>query len=172
VKFFVGGPMQHAEHPDGFDPHLRHLLSSIIKSLETDHIEVLSAHVTEEFGGYDARGQAGPVTQRDFNWMRMCDIYIAVLPAGADHLSYRSDGTYVELGWASALRKPIVLVSDPGVEHSVVVQGLGALCEVYFVALEDIEISSERIVEVVRAASAAMMLPRSISDNEKQHSAS
>jgi nucleoside 2-deoxyribosyltransferase len=154
VKIFVGGPMQHAMHPDGFDPRLRHLLSSIVKVLETNDVRVLSAHMAEDFGEYDAHGQAGLVTRRDFEWMRACDIYVAVLPAGADQLSYRSDGTHVELGWASALGKPILLVSNSGVDHSLVVQGLGELCLVHCTPLEDVEISPERIMDAVYAASA------------------
>jgi nucleoside 2-deoxyribosyltransferase len=141
--------MQHAVHSGGFDPRLRHLLSSIIKVLQTNHVVVFSAHVVEDFCKYDANGEAGSVTRRDFDWMRECDIYVAVLPAGPDDLSYRSDGTHVELGWASALGKPILLLSSSGIDHSLVVQGLWELCAFHFARLEDVEISPERIMEFI-----------------------
>jgi nucleoside 2-deoxyribosyltransferase len=144
--------MQHAVDDDGFDPRLRHLLSSVIKVLESNNISVFSAHMAENFGGHDASGQAGAVAQRDFRWMLECDVYLAVLPAGTDNASYRSDGTYVELGWASALGKPILLATSSSVDHSLLVQGLGSIGRVWIVNLEDIQLSPERIIPVVRVA--------------------
>jgi len=144
--------MQHAVDEDGFDPRLRRLFSSVINALESNGVSVFSAHVAEAFGGYDACGQAEMVTRRDFEWMNACDVYVAVLPAAADNLPYRSDGSYVELGWASALGKPILLVSIPGLDHSLLVHGLGVLGRIHSVSIEDIEISPERIVEALHAA--------------------
>ncbi len=151
MKVFLGGPMQHAVDRNGFDPRLRHVLSTTIKVLESNGIFVFSAHMAEDFGGYDAAGKEDIVAQRDFEWMSQCDVYVAVLPAGSDNLPYRSDGTHVELGWASALRKPIILISSIGVLHSVLVQGLRILSPVRCMELEGLEMSPESILEVLHA---------------------
>jgi nucleoside 2-deoxyribosyltransferase len=64
--------------------------------------------------------------------MQKCDVFIALLPKSSDGKLARSDGTHVELGWASALGKPIILVVDSDVEGetSHLVKGLGAVAHV------------------------------------------
>jgi nucleoside 2-deoxyribosyltransferase len=149
MKVFLGGPIQHAVDPNGFDVRLRYLLLSVNKTLESNRVPVFSAHIAEDFGGYDALGKEDMIAKRDFDWIQECDVYVAVLPAGQDGKLYRSDGTFVELGWASALRKPIILISCNQTAHSVLVQGLGTLSPVRYMSLEDLETSPSSLIEVL-----------------------
>lgn len=58
-------------------------------------------------------------TPLDFREMERCDVVIA----------YPGDscGVAVELGWASALRKRVILVLEEGVSYSPLIEGLGTL---------------------------------------------
>ena len=44
-----------------------------------------------------------------------CDIYVAILSTNENKEFIRSDGTFIEIGWAYALNKPIVLIVDEDV---------------------------------------------------------
>jgi nucleoside 2-deoxyribosyltransferase len=92
--------------------------------------KVLSAHLYENFGEMDVSGRVQEVCSRDFQWMRQCDLFVAVLPLDRDGNVICSSGTSVELGWASAMGKPIVLVCDPEAKYSHLVIGLDAVARV------------------------------------------
>jgi nucleoside 2-deoxyribosyltransferase len=127
----VGGPIQYALDAAGnFDRTLETVVRAITTSVAADGLRVLSAHLTEGFGEEDVRGKSLEVARRDYNWMSDCDVFVAVLPAGADGRPYRSDGTCVEIGWAAALGRPVVLVVDARAEYSHLVQGLSAITSV------------------------------------------
>jgi nucleoside 2-deoxyribosyltransferase len=128
---FVGGPIQHAIARDGtFDRRARSAIASAIAALESGGHRVLSAHVFEQFGKMDMAGLFREVCQRDYAWMRQCDAFVAVLPLDSRGEVIHSGGTSVELGWASALGKPIVLVCDPAPRYSHLVLGLDAVARV------------------------------------------
>lgn len=59
------------------------------------------------------------ITMRDRHDCLTCDAMLVYLK-GADKVSI---GTMIELGWADALRKPIVLVMEPGNIHEHVIAG-------------------------------------------------
>jgi len=108
---FLGGPIQHALHGGIFDGEMKEVLEIIIRALEEAGFTVLSAHRHEEFGKISMEGRSCEVTERDFQWMLDCDVFVAVLPSVNGEL-LRTDGTCIELGWASALRKPVVMIRD------------------------------------------------------------
>ncbi|MFF5126128.1 hypothetical protein ACFY41_04220 [Streptomyces syringium] len=111
VSVFVGGPIQHAIHQDGFHEPLRHAIHDVIETVTAVNGTVFSAHVAEKFGVDTPLFSPDQVSVRDFGWMRRCDVFVPVLPVGADGDLMRTDGTHIELGWASALSKPIVVVT-------------------------------------------------------------
>ncbi|WP_217145849.1 nucleoside 2-deoxyribosyltransferase [Streptomyces sp. AC627_RSS907] len=111
VSVFVGGPIQHAIQDDGFHQPLRHAIRDIIDAVAAVNGTVFSAHVAEKFGVDTALFSPDQVSVRDFDWMRRCDVFVPVLPVDAAGELMRTDGTHVELGWASALGKPIVVVT-------------------------------------------------------------
>lgn len=131
-SILVGGPIQHACSPCGFDRALEKTIRDVITVLETAGHRVCSAHRVEEFGCRTHEWTPEEVTVRDHGWIEECDAFVAVLPRTSRDEVYRTDGTHVELGWASALRKPILLVADrpelPPYSH--LVRGLAALARV------------------------------------------
>ncbi|WP_055564931.1 nucleoside 2-deoxyribosyltransferase [Streptomyces atriruber] len=111
VNVFVGGPIQHAIRDDGFHQPLQHAIGDIIAAVSAAHGTVFSAHVAEKFGVDTPNFSPDQVSVRDFGWMRRCDVFVPVLPVDAAGELMRTDGTHVELGWASGLGKPIVVVT-------------------------------------------------------------
>ncbi|MFD6433664.1 nucleoside 2-deoxyribosyltransferase [Streptomyces venezuelae] len=132
VKVFVGGPIQHAIRDDGFHQPLQHAIGAIIESVSAAHGTVFSAHVAEKFGVDTPLFSPDQVSVRDIGWMRRCDVFVPVLPVDAAGELMRTDGTHVELGWASALNKPVVVVTPtplaPNASH--LLRGLPSVADV------------------------------------------
>lgn len=128
---FVGGPIQHAMSPAGdFHRPTRTVIEAAIAGLKDEGYKVLSAHVHEKFGEMDVSDKFQEVCSRDYAWMRQCDVFVAILPLNQGGKVIHSAGTSVELGWASAMGKPIVLVCDPTPIYSHLVIGLDAVARV------------------------------------------
>ncbi|MFJ3599693.1 MULTISPECIES: hypothetical protein [unclassified Streptomyces] len=142
INVFVGGPIQYAIEGDGFYSPLRRTLHSIIEAVQQANGTVFSAHVAEKFGVDTPLFSPQQVSVRDFDWMRRCDVFVPVLPVLGDDL-LRTDGTHVELGWASALRKPIKLVTRqplvPGASH--LLRGLPEIAEVSL--FDDVDVAGD-----------------------------
>ncbi|TWP46110.1 hypothetical protein FKR81_36870 [Lentzea tibetensis] len=134
LNVFVGGPIQHAIQGTGFHDPLRDAISDVIEAVRIANGTVFSAHEAERFGADTARFTPDQVAVRDFSWMRRCDVFVPVLPVDESGELLRTDGTHVELGWASALDKPIVVVtSAPVSEHaSHLLRGLRSAARVSF----------------------------------------
>ncbi|MFO0572410.1 MAG: nucleoside 2-deoxyribosyltransferase [Polyangia bacterium] len=122
----VGGPIQHALVGALFSPVVRRQIEGVLEQIRATGAAVLSAHVVEEYGLKTAQLTPDAVSRRDFAWMRACDLFVAVLPVDADGTLLRTDGTYVELGWASALGKPVLVLVPDAAQHGLshLVQGL------------------------------------------------
>jgi nucleoside 2-deoxyribosyltransferase len=149
ITVFVGGPIQHALNSMGFNQSLRQVIVRVIEALEADGFGVFSAHRDEEFGAVDTRGKSAWVTKRDFLWMNSCDVFVAILPSLGSSL-LRTDGTFIELGWASALRKPIVMVLCLESECSHLVSGLGAVTNVLMLDFDEVVAAPELLIRSVR----------------------
>jgi hypothetical protein len=139
-RVFIGGPIVQAIVRGQFDTNLKHLISAVVAVLAEDGFEVASAHVAEQFGQTREASDSHSIVARDFNWMTWCDAFVAVLPAGADGGVVRTDGTHVELGWASALRKNIIVVSPVPVPASYghMIRGLSSFPQVAFLDIDDV----------------------------------
>ncbi|MER5930851.1 nucleoside 2-deoxyribosyltransferase [Streptomyces sp. NPDC002054] len=132
VNVFVGGPIQHALHEGGFHTPLRHAIHDVIESVSAAKGTVFSAHVAEKFGVDTPLFTPEQVSVRDLGWMRRCDVFVPVLPVDTDGDLMRTDGTHVELGWASGLGKPIVVVTPVplAANASHLLRGLPAVADV------------------------------------------
>ena len=95
---------------------------------------VHSAHRVENFGEMDISGKSNAITKRDYDWMISCDIFIAFLPDENGEI-LRTDGTCVELGWASSLGKPIILLRGKS-QARPLIDGLDAIATVNIVMIE------------------------------------
>jgi hypothetical protein len=127
----------------------------VIASLTLDGHAVLSAHIHENFGEMDVSGKSQQVCLRDFGWMKQCDLFIAVLPLDESQNVIHSSGTAIELGWASALGKPVVLVCHPAPKYSHLILGLHAVtCTIA------LDINRSDLGEAVREAVALLLTSR------------
>jgi len=152
LTVFVGGPIQYASG-DGhatFDRRLRAQIEATHDHLSRLGVRVLSAHLAERFGA----GQVptpSEVTHRDLTYMRQSDVYVAVLPLSDDG-PYRTDGTHVELGWATALNVPVVILWDTeGAErYSFLVRGLAAAGLAVFVDISAFEADPGTLLQALR----------------------
>jgi nucleoside 2-deoxyribosyltransferase len=93
---------------------------------------VFSAHHNEDWGaGWLPADQCTPA---DFLAMRATDLVVAVLGEPL------SGGVAVELGWASAFTKPVVLVGARSGARSPLVAGLGTITPVTVVEYDDFRV--------------------------------
>lgn len=139
-EIFVGGPFQHAINSEnGFDANLRLLIESFIEIIEKAGYKILSAHRAELFGEISAKDSSSQVTKRDFLWIKSSQIFLAVLPIKEKGQLYRTDGTHIELGWASMLGKPVIILWDPDSAdiYSHLIRGLHTLTRVRFMSIRE-----------------------------------
>jgi len=91
--------------------------------------DVISAHVREDWGQNLMPPEE--FTPLDLNLIKECDLVIA-------YVDYQPSGVYVELGWASALKKKIIVLAEKPVSQlSPLVQGLSRITETVIISFED-----------------------------------
>ncbi len=149
---FLGGPIQQAVDMNGqFNGNLKNLIIDLIDVFETSDIEVLSAHAAESFGDSTPH-DSGDITARDYRWMQLCDVYIAIFFKNGHNDYIKSDGTHIELGWASAMGKPIILIGDnlPNEQNSHLVRGLGTIASVEFMELKEVVLNPANLITSVQ----------------------
>lgn len=109
---FLGGPFQHVIGTGKeCESVFRRRFEEIYRILSQE-FTICSAHHAEEYGKVTPQLSPEQIVTRDHGWMMICDLYVAVIPSDEGGNPLRSDGTCIEIGWASALRKPIVLLAD------------------------------------------------------------
>jgi nucleoside 2-deoxyribosyltransferase len=138
-RVFIGGPIQHALEDGRIESGLAQTLAGFTQAFERRGCAVFSAHVAEGWGASTAKFSPEQVTRRDYAWIRQADIYICVLPAKDDGSIWPSGGTHVELGWASALGVPILILWEPAVaeQYSHLFRGLHAVAPVKYTTIRD-----------------------------------
>ncbi|GKX29157.1 hypothetical protein SH1V18_16370 [Vallitalea longa] len=77
-------------------------ITNLIQYLERKGYDVHNAHKRESWGKNFMSPEE--CTKIDFDEIKSCDLFIAFLGKSA------SPGTHIEIGWASAFGKPIVLL--------------------------------------------------------------
>ncbi|MCK4327328.1 MAG: nucleoside 2-deoxyribosyltransferase [Candidatus Diapherotrites archaeon] len=131
MRIFLAGPFTAKICPD--EGAMRHddisLVQGLISLFEVKGHEVFSAHRREDYG----RALLPPheCTQKDYEEMKSCDIVVAH-PGNPP-----SGGVHIELGWASVLGKPSILLLEHGKDYSPLVHGLGSLSEVEYIHFKD-----------------------------------
>jgi len=121
---FVCGPITEARNGQGLDEGLRSFLELVHQLLERAGIEVVSAHRDERWGHDEPPPEI--IAKRDFAWMKACSAAVMVLGTPAQPV-WRTDGTFMELGWATSVDKPVVLIGDLDSYRSPLVRGLPSL---------------------------------------------
>ncbi|MFY1831981.1 nucleoside 2-deoxyribosyltransferase [Myxococcus fulvus] len=123
---FLGGPFKSLVSPETgvMREQDQDRFMQLIHGLEGRGLRVFNAHRRESWG----REFLAPeeCTRLDFEEIRSSDAFIAFPGAPA------SPGTHVEIGWASALRKPLILFLEGGKEYAFLVRGLHAVGNVRY----------------------------------------
>jgi methylase of polypeptide subunit release factors len=99
-----------------FADHVRSRYLRVMALLEENGFVVLSAHRADQFGEAE---WIADFMERDLAWVEDCDVQLVMLPADERGEAYRTDGTMIEMGYALARGKPlIVLADDPDSEQN------------------------------------------------------
>ncbi len=85
-----------------FDNDYKEKLLKIIDHLRQAGFKVNSAHLKEDFG--NIKIQAADLVNRDLDDIMHCDYFIALLDENF------SGGVHIEIGWASILKKPVLIL--------------------------------------------------------------
>jgi nucleoside 2-deoxyribosyltransferase len=109
---FLCGPITNVIDAGAFNTSVRRLIERMAERLEGAGFSVLSAHRAELFGACIPERPLD-VFLRDWNFARTSDAMVVILPSDSEGRLIRSDGTFMELGWAVALQKPLFIVTDP-----------------------------------------------------------
>ena len=113
---------------------------SVIDCLGESGFKVFSAHATENFGDSSSHWTPEAIADRDFAWMQDADIYVAIIPKDQFGRLYRSEGTMIEIGWASALKTPVLLATHRDMldkRGSQLLRGLAAISRFSVLDLDD-----------------------------------
>lgn len=127
MKIFLGAPfydfMDHRENVMQGDK--RSLIRILIETVRHKGFELYNAHEREEWG----KDWYGPeqCTPLDYEAISRSDIFMA-MPGNPP-----SGGVHIELGWASAQGKPIILLLEAGKYYSNLVHGLPTITPVKIV---------------------------------------
>jgi nucleoside 2-deoxyribosyltransferase len=66
----------------------------------------------------------------DFKEISSCDLFVAFPGYPA------SPGTHIEIGWASTLKKPVILLLEQGKDYAFLVRGLGKVANVIYILFD------------------------------------
>jgi len=124
LNVLLGGPIQYISNSDNIiDTNKQGIIQSLINAMTSEGITVFSAHAEEQYGLKIPSVQE--VCRRDFKWMNNCDVFCLMALDNGEHI-VRSDGSCIELGWASSMNKPILILVDPDMldNASYLLQGL------------------------------------------------
>ncbi|ALK34578.1 nucleoside 2-deoxyribosyltransferase [Burkholderia plantarii] len=117
-RMFLGGPFKSLVDPATGTMSAEHInqFGRVIEHFEGRGWDVHCAHRREKWGREFMTPEQ--CTRIDYEQISQCDYFVAFPGAPA------SPGTHIELGWASALGKPIVLLLEAGRDYAYLVQGL------------------------------------------------
>lgn len=109
-KAFIGGPISHLMCEKGFTENFvkNHML--IMQILQEVGYQILSAHVIEDYGKEKIEPDE-VIVDRDLKWINEADVCVFLLPVRFNE-AIRTDGTYIELGYASAKCRNIICFWD------------------------------------------------------------
>jgi nucleoside 2-deoxyribosyltransferase len=154
---FLAGPFFQLVDPatGRMDATERQKIEKVLAHFEGRGWRVFNAHRREAWGTQFL--PAAECTRLDFAEISQSELFIAFPGSPA------SPGTHVEIGWASALGKPIVLLLEHGRQYAFLVTGLAAVADVEFVDfdhIDDIFGQLDDAVDRVLARTASRFWPR------------
>ena len=126
-KIFLAGPFKSLVHPEtgSMNHHEKQKLVNLIGFFESRGLSVHNAHKREGWGKNFMSPEE--CTKIDYKEISGCDLFIAFPGSPA------SPGTHIEIGWASALKKPVILLLEQDKDYAFLIQGLGEVANVTYV---------------------------------------
>jgi nucleoside 2-deoxyribosyltransferase len=126
-KVFLAGPFKSLVDAETgrMDDEQRRVFVDLIAIFEDRGYAVHNAHKREAWGERFMAPEE--CTRVDFEEIGSCDHFVALPGHPA------SPGTHVEIGWASALGKPLTLLLEENKEYAFLVRGLHAVADVQIV---------------------------------------
>ncbi|MDE0582890.1 nucleoside 2-deoxyribosyltransferase [Planococcus sp. A6] len=126
-KVFLAGPFKNLVDPKTgvMQSHEKQKLINLISFFEAKGFSVHNAHKREGWGKDFMTPEE--CTEIDFQEISTCDLFVAFPGSPA------SPGTHIEIGWASALNKPIILLLEEEKDYAFLIKGLGTVANVNFV---------------------------------------
>lgn len=118
---FVGGPLTNLMQTSA-NAKYKTLFETVVFEL-SKYATINCAHIEEKFG----RKLFSPnhIARRDLQWIRESDLLVFIFPiCNATSLPLRTDGTFIELGYASACRKEAIIFMPNHTCHSLLTQGI------------------------------------------------
>lgn len=108
---FICGPIIHMFRNGNFDTRMKHMLERVISVFNAKGWIVFSAHKAERFE-HNINIAPEEIRVRDFGWIDAADLVVFFFPTGADGLAVRTDGSFMELGYAISSKKEIVIFTE------------------------------------------------------------
>ncbi len=126
-KVFIAGPFKSMVNPKTgvMESHEKQKILNLIAFFEEKGFSVHNAHKREGWGKDFMTPEE--CTKMDFNEISTCDLFVG-FPG-----SPPSPGTHIEIGWASALNKPVILLLEEGKEYAFLIKGLNTVANVTFI---------------------------------------
>jgi nucleoside 2-deoxyribosyltransferase len=122
LRIFLAAPFSRYLLEKNFLSYAYDQIALLLSTLRSHGYNVFSAHEREEYGQKLMSPEM--CTRLDFEEITQADVVLAAI-------SDNSYGVCVELGWASALNKPIILFNPSGSKYSSpLVEGIGELTQV------------------------------------------
>jgi nucleoside 2-deoxyribosyltransferase len=140
---FVGGPFFALVDPQTglMAEKDQDKINRIIEYFEVAGAKVYNAHRREAWG---AKFLTAPeCTKLDFTEISQSDVFVAYPGVPV------SPGTHVEVGWASALGKPMVLLLEKDAKHTFLVTGLETIANVEFIWFDRVEEILEQLPDAI-----------------------
>jgi len=129
MKIFFAAPFTSLLSANlGFSSYHQQLFEAVLNALTASGHRVFSAHVREEWG--KKLLTAEQLVPDDYKALLDADLVLTHL------VEPISQGVLIELGWASAHRKPIVLITKSAESYSPMIYGLRMLTNVWPVNFE------------------------------------
>ncbi|KOU52310.1 nucleoside 2-deoxyribosyltransferase [Streptomyces sp. WM6378] len=114
---------------------------ALIERLEAEGYHVYNAHRRESLGAKFLTPDE--CTRLDYDEISASTVFIAFPGHPA------SPGTHIEIGWASALGKPIVLLLEDEADYAFLVRGLHTIADVTYLTISDTESLAAKVLNTV-----------------------
>ncbi|MEU8962824.1 nucleoside 2-deoxyribosyltransferase [Streptomyces sp. NPDC048491] len=139
---FLAGPFKALVDSDGaMNTEARNRFEVLIEGLEAEGYHVYNAHRRESWGAKFLTPDE--CTRLDYDEISASSVFVAIPGHPA------SPGTHIEIGWASALGKPIVLLLEEGKDYAFLVRGLHTVADVTYLTIGGTEALAAEVIDTV-----------------------